>query len=87
MPILSIYFLTLPNATAQQIGLYMGVGWAVGFLLEIPSGYFSDKFGHKKTLILAKFFLLFSTLFFVFGKSVPYFILGSSFLALSFAAF
>ncbi len=85
IPILAIYFLTLPNATAQQIGLYIGIGWLAGFLLEIPSGYISDKFGHKKTLILAKFFMLISTLFFIFGNSLPYFILGSSFIALGFA--
>ena len=57
----------------------------VGFLLEIPSGWISDKFGHKETLILAKFFMLFAVLFFVFGNSLPYFILGSSFVALGFA--
>lgn len=85
IPILAIYFLTLPSTTAQQIGLFTGIGWFVGFLLEIPSGYISDRFGHKKTLILAKFFMLFSTLFFVFGKSIPYFVLGSSFIALGFA--
>jgi fucose permease len=29
-----------------------------GFLMEIPSGYFADRFGHKKTLILSKVFML-----------------------------
>ncbi len=85
LPILAIYFLTLPNTTAQQIGLYIGVGWLAGFLLEIPSGYISDKFGHKKTLILAKFSMLISTLFFIFGSSLPHYILGSSFIAIGFA--
>lgn len=85
IPILAIYFLTLPNTTAQQIGLYLGIGWLAGFLLEIPSGYISDKFGHKKTLILAKFSMLISTLFFIFGSSLPHYILGSSFIAIGFA--
>ena len=85
IPILAIYFLTLPNTTAQQIGLYTGIGWLAGFLLEIPSGYISDKVGHKKALILAKFSMLISTLFFIFGNSLPYFILGSSFIAFGFA--
>ena len=84
-PILAIYFLTLANTTAQQIGLYIGIGWFAGFLLEIPSGYISDNWGHKKTLILAKFSMLISTLFFVFGNSLPYFILGSAFIAFGFA--
>jgi len=85
IPILAIYFLTLPNTTAQQLGLFTGIGWFVGVLLEVPSGYFSDKFGHKKTLILAKISLLLSTLCFVFGNSLIYFILGSSFIAINFA--
>lgn len=85
IPILSIYFLTLPDATAQQIGLYTGIGWLAGFFLEIPSGYFSDKFGHKKTLILAKFSFLISTLFFIFGDSLIFFVFGSAFIAFGFA--
>jgi len=85
IPILSIYFLSLPSATAKQIGFYTGIGWVIGFLLEIPSGYISDRFGHKNTLILAKCFMLISTLFFVFSSSLIHFILGSSFIALGFA--
>jgi len=85
IPILALYFLTLENTTAQQIGLYIGIGWIMGFFLEIPSGYISDTFGHKKTLIFAKFSMLISTLFFIFGDSLPYFILGSSFTAIGFA--
>ncbi|MCF7799027.1 MFS transporter [Candidatus Woesearchaeota archaeon] len=85
IPVLSIYFLTLPNATANQIGLYTGIGWLMGFLFEIPSGYFSDNFGHKKTLILAKIFMLASTLCFIFGTKLIHFIFGSSFIALGFA--
>ncbi len=85
IPILSIYFLSLPDANAKQIGLYTGIGFLAGFLLEIPSGYIADKFGHKKALILAKFSMLASTLFFISGKSIPYFILGSAFIAIGFA--
>ena len=85
IPILALYFLSLPSTTAQQIGLYTGIGWIAGFLLETPSGYISDRLGHKKALILAKFSMLASTLFFIFGNSLPYFILGSSFIAFGFA--
>ena len=84
-PVLAIYFLTLPNTTAQQIGLFIGIGSLAGFLLEIPSGYLSDKLGHKKVLVLSRVFLLLSTLFFVFGGSLIYFIVGSICLSISFA--
>ena len=85
IPILSIYFLTLPNTTAQQIGIYTAIGFLSSFLLEIPSGYFADRFGHKRTLILSKLLMIFSMLFFVYGESFIYFILGTIFLNLSFA--
>lgn len=83
--VLSIYFLTLPNTTANMIGLYTGIGSLVAFFLEVPSGYFADRFGHKKTLILAKFLLLFSTLSFIFFQNFYGFVLGSTFLSVSFA--
>jgi len=85
IPILALYFLSLPNTAAQQIGLYTGIGWIAGFLFEMPSGYISDKIGHKTALILAKFSMLASTLFFVFGNSLPYFIFGSAFISIGFA--
>ena len=85
IPILAIYFLTLPNTTAQQIGLFTGIGWLAGFFFEIPSGYLADKWGHKKALLLAKFAMLISTLFFIFGNSLLHFSLGSAFIALGFA--
>lgn len=63
----------------------MGIGNLVAFLLEIPSGYFADRFGHKKTLILAKIFMLFSTLSFIFFQNFYGFVLGSALLSVSFA--
>ncbi|MFC1697884.1 MFS transporter [Nanoarchaeota archaeon] len=85
IPLLSIYFLTLPNTTAQQIGLFTGIGWIFSFLLEIPSGYISDKFGHKNTLILAKFFMLVSITCFILANSLIWFIFGAIFLSAGFA--
>lgn len=77
LPILSIYFLTIPNTQIQQIGIYIAAGSLASFLLEIPSGYFADIFGHKKTLILSKVFMLLSSLFFIFATGFWCFALGS----------
>lgn len=85
IPILSIFFMTLPDSTAQQIGFYGAAGFIAAFFLEIPSGYFSDKFGHKNTLILAKALMILSMLSFIFANSLYYFIAGSLFLSLSIA--
>ena len=85
IPILAIFFLTLPNTNAQQIGIYIAIGFVFSFLFEIPSGYFADKFGHKRTLIFAKILMILSLLFFIFAQSLYYFILGSILLSLSVA--
>jgi len=83
--LLSIYFMTLPNSTANQIGLYSAIGLLVSFFLELPSGYISDNFGHKKTLILSKMFMTLSMISFIIGDSFWWFALGSAMLSTSFA--
>ncbi|MBW2996051.1 MFS transporter [Candidatus Woesearchaeota archaeon] len=85
IPLLAIFFLTLPDTNAQQIGIYTAIGYLFSFLFEIPSGYFADKFGHKRTLILSKILMILSMLSFVLAKSLSYFIAGSVFLALAFS--
>ena len=55
MTFLMIFLLTMPDATAKTLGFTIMVGQIAGFLFEIPSGYISDKFGHRETLIVAKF--------------------------------
>jgi hypothetical protein len=65
IPILSIFFLTLDNTTANQIGMFTALWFLGTFLFEIPSWYFSDIFWHKKTLLLAKVIQASSILCFV----------------------
>jgi MFS family permease len=65
IPLLSIYFLTLSDTNAQQIWVFMWLGFLASFLLEIPSAYFADRFWHKRTLILSKIFQGLSLLFFI----------------------
>ncbi len=86
LPILSIYFLTLPDTNAMQIGLWAGAGYLAEFLFEIPSGYISDRIGHKKMLVLAKIFMILAVLSFIHGGSLIFFILGAIFTSLSFAS-
>lgn len=85
IPLLGIYFLTFPDNTIKQIGIYTMLGTLFSFLFEIPSGYFSDRFGHKKTLILSKIFMILASLSFLFGTNVFHFSLGSIFISLGFA--
>lgn len=49
-PILIVYFLK-SGLSAAEIGLVFSIGVFVSFLLELPSGYISDKIGHKQAII------------------------------------
>ncbi|QQR92481.1 MAG: MFS transporter [Candidatus Iainarchaeum archaeon] len=85
VPIMAIFFLSLPDTTAQQIGIYSGAGALVAFLFEIPTGYFSDSFGHKATLIISKLCMIVASLALIFARALPEFILASAFISLGFA--
>jgi len=83
IPLVAIFFLTLPDTTAQQIGFYTGVGFIASLIFEVPSSYFADRIGHKITLIIAKLFMVISTLMFIIATNFWYFVLGSMFMSLS----
>jgi MFS family permease len=87
MTFFSIFLLTMPNATAQTVGFVSFIGQLLGFIFEVPSGYISDKFGHKNALILGKVSFIISMLMMVLANSITYFIIAQFFTALGFAMF
>ncbi len=84
--ILGAYYLTIPGVAAQQVGIILLAGSLTGFMFEIPSGYLSDKIGHKRVIVLSRIFMLVSTMFFLSAHTLGFLILGSIFLSMS-AAF
>ena len=80
--ILSVYYLTIPDVTASTIGTFILIGSLAGFIFEVPSGYFSDKIGHKTALVISRVATLISTLVFLFAESIPFLILGTIFLSI-----
>lgn len=85
MTFLTIFLLTMPNATAKTIGLFTAFGQFAGFLLEVPSGYIADRVGHKNALIMAKAAMVISTLCYVLASSTGWFFVGAAFMSLGFA--
>mgnify|MGYP003393639584 CR=1 FL=1 len=81
--IFGAYYLTVPGVTPQVIGIIMLAGSLAGFIFEIPSGYMSDKVGHKRAIVISRILMIISTLFFLFANSIPFLILGGVFLSAS----
>lgn len=84
--VLGAYYLTIPEVTPKTIGMILLAGSLSGFLFEIPSGYVSDKIGHKHALVISRITMLLSTFFFLIANSTHLLILGAVFLSAS-AAF
>ncbi len=80
--IFGAYYLTIPGVLAKEIGLILLVGNMCGFLFEIPSGYASDKFGHRQTLIFARIAVLLSTVVFLFAEDLFWVCVASALLSL-----
>lgn len=79
MPVYVLYFLQhMPLATVLRLEAiyYLGV-----VILEVPSGYFSDRFGRRPTLLLAALFLLFAYVLFFLGDSFGVFAIAQVLLA------
>ena len=70
------YYLTIPDVTPEGIGIILLAGSFAGFIFEIPSGYVSDKIGHKTALVMSRLFMLVSTLFFLLANNIVFLILG-----------
>ncbi len=79
--ILGAFYLTIPEVTPKILGYIMLAGSLSGFIFEIPSGYISDKIGHKEALILSRVLTLISTLLFLFANSITFLIVAGIFMS------
>lgn len=65
LPLIAIFLVEEGSVTLEQIALIASITAVASLLLELPSGYFSDRFGHKQSLVLGTFLAAFSTLAYV----------------------
>jgi len=83
--VLSLYYLTVPNVEVQNIGWITFFGSIASFLFEIPSGFLSDKIGHRRTLILSQILMAISSILFIISSNFILLIIAAVFMSLSFA--
>ncbi len=82
IPILSIYYLSLPDTKAQEIGFYTAVWTAFSLIFQIPAGILWDKLWNKTTIIISKILLLLSSIIYVVWDNFWYFVIGSTLMSL-----
>lgn len=83
LPVFFLFFsqyLTLAEVVALEAVYYIAV-----VIAEVPSGYFSDRFGRRRTLLVSSVALILSYVFFLSGTTFLGFAIGQVLLAASLA--
>jgi|SRR3989344_4057135 len=78
LPLIAIYAVSIADLNLAQFGLVASITAAVSLILEIPSGYVSDRMGHKKSLILGHGIMALSPLAYVVWPDFMGVLLGSA---------
>lgn len=77
-----VFFLYMSQSLPlEQVIQLSAIYYLSVFLLEVPSGYFSDRMGRRKTLLLAAASLIMSYSCFIVGDNFWWFAAGQFFLA------
>lgn len=69
LPIITIYATMVSGVTLVQIGIIASITAFVSLVVEIPSGYLSDKFGHKRALMFGAFLMVISAFSYVIWQN------------------
>jgi len=56
LPVSAIYYVTVSGLNLAELGVVVGFYALVGLVMEVPSGFFADKFGRSNSIILAGLF-------------------------------
>lgn len=71
------------GVTILEFTLAESIGWALSFVLEVPSGMLADYFGRKKTIIVTCVFELIAIVFYFFSHNFIIVLLGEISFAIS----
>lgn len=69
-----------------QIALLQTIGSVVSMALEVPLGWYSDRHGYRKTLLISAFGYLGGTAFLIFGHTMPTLLISELLFALAMSA-
>ncbi|XLQ19743.1 MAG: MFS transporter [Candidatus Moraniibacteriota bacterium] len=65
LAVIIIYVTVYAGLSVEQFGVIAAIAALASMVLEIPSGYISDKLGHKKAIIFGSFLIMIAPLGFI----------------------
>lgn len=66
LPLIAIQLVSVGKVTVEEIALIAAITSVVSFTLQIPTGYFADKWGNKRSLVIGAAISIWSPLFYIF---------------------
>src|SRR3989344_5332828 len=69
LPLIAIFLIDQGGVTLGQIALIASITAVIQFVMEIPSGYIADRFGHKRSLAFGASICAISVLPYIFFPS------------------
>lgn len=66
LPLIVIFLIDIGNVSLEQIALIASITAIVQFVMEIPSGYIADRWGHKRSIAFGSFLSAISVLPYIF---------------------
>jgi MFS family permease len=79
---IAVFFLYMSSVLPlEQVIQLSAIYYLSVFVLEVPSGYFSDRFGRRTTLMLSAFCMIIANSCFIVGGSFAWFAVAQFFLA------
>jgi MFS family permease len=66
LPLIAVYLVDRGGVNLQELGVIASITGVVQLALEVPAGYFADKFGHKFALLIGSFISAISVLPYIF---------------------
>jgi MFS family permease len=77
LPLIAVYLTTIGHVTLTELGIIASITAVASLVMEVPTGYFADKMGHKKSILFGSLIAAISPLFYIIIPGFLGGILGS----------
>lgn len=78
-----VLFLYSYKLNEIEVNFIVGLPLLIAFIMEIPTGVFSDYIGYRKSILLSGLLLIFANILFLVGNNIYWFIWAQMFVGIS----